>query len=304
MVRLNGGVSITLATPDSHELTRLVRSLADWQREGGPVQLHPGDLGWFWRFGPSATATAVRTWSRGGRVLALGLLDAPVLRVGIDPGADDDEELARAMLADVSVPERGVLASDGTIESRGGAAFRRLLSDEGWSAGESWRPLRRDLTTPVDDCGLRVEVIGPARVAERVRVQRAAFEGSTFTEQRWREMAEGPLYRDARCLVGYDDAGVPVAAVTVWSAGVGRPGLLEPMGVHPEHRRHGYGRAICLAAAKVLRELGASSATVCTPNANVAGVATYVSAGYVELAPVTDFRRVVEREGHVASVPV
>ena len=295
---------ITLSTPGPDELTRAVRALADWQREGGPAQLHPGDVGWFWRFGGSETAAAVRTWSRDGRVLALGLLDPPVLRVGIDPAADDDAELARAMLADVSVPERGVLASDGTIESRGGAAFRRLLSDEGWRAGEPWTPLRRNLTTPVEDGGLRVEVIGPERAAERVHVQRSAFEGSTFTEQRWREMAEGPLYRDARCLVAYDDAGVPVAAVTVWSAGVGRPGLLEPMGVHREHRGRGYGRAICLAAAGVLRELGASSATVCTPSANVAAVATYASAGYVELAPVTDFRRVVEREGHVASVPV
>ncbi|HSN02785.1 MAG TPA: GNAT family N-acetyltransferase [Acidimicrobiales bacterium] len=295
---------ISLTTPDSCELTRAVRDLADWQREGGPVQLHPGDVGWFWRYGAAATAAAVRTWRRDGHVLAIGLLDGPVLRMGIAPEADDDEELARAVLADASTPERGVLAHDGTIESRAGALFRRLLSEEGWRDDEPWTSLHRDLGGPVDDGGLRVEVVGPARAAERAAVQRAAFESSTFFEENWRAMAEGPLYGEARCLVAYDDEGAAVAAATVWSAGAGRPGLLEPMGVHREHRGRGYGRAICLAAASALRELGASSATVCTRAANVAAVATYASAGFVELAPVTDFRRDVGGERLVASVPV
>jgi GNAT superfamily N-acetyltransferase len=47
-----------------------------------------------------------------------------------------------------------------------------------------------------------------------------------------------------------------VAAVTVWSAGPGKPGLLEAMGVHREHRGLGYGKAITVAAAAALQELG------------------------------------------------
>ena len=108
----------------------------------------------------------------------------------------------------------------------------------------------------MQECGLRIDVIDADCVGERVAVQRAAFERSTFTEQSWRAMAEGPLYADARCLVAYDDVDVAVAAVTAWSAGIGRPGLLEPMGVHREYRGRGYRRAICLAAAQTLRELG------------------------------------------------
>ena len=292
---LNGAMSVSLSTPRPDGLVRVAHALALFQREGAPVQLHSGDLGWFWRFGAAATADALRTWSREERVLAVGLIDGPgVLRVAIAPEAQDDEELAHAMLADVSQPERGVLGHDGVLEARAGTLFRGLLRDSGWRDDEAWTPLRRDLAEPVGDGGLRVEVVGPSGVAERVAVQRAAFANSTFTEENWRAMADGPLYADARCLVGYDDAGAAVAAVTVWSAGIGRPGLLEPMGVHRDHRGHGYGRAICLAAATALRELGASSATVCTPRANVAAVATYASAGYEELGPVTDFRRDVE----------
>ncbi len=46
---------------------------------------------------------------------------------------------------------------------------------------------------------------------------------------RWRPVTP---YADARCLVGRNQLGESVAAVTVWSAGEGKPGLLEPMGVH------------------------------------------------------------------------
>ena len=53
-----------------------------------------------------------------------------------------------------------------------------------------------------------------------------------------------------------------MAEVTVWSAGAGRPGLLEPMGVHADHRGHGYGAASRLAAAAHLQEMGSSSAMV------------------------------------------
>src|SRR3954469_25405848 len=87
-------------------------------------------------------------------------------------------------------------------------------------------------------------------------------------------MAAGLPYADARCLVAYDDQGNAVAAVTVWSAGPAKPGLLEPMGVHREHRGHGYGKAITVAAAAALEELGSSSAIVCTPSSNVGAVAT------------------------------
>jgi GNAT superfamily N-acetyltransferase len=102
-------------------------------------------------------------------------------------------------------------------------------------------------------------------------------------------MAQAPAYTDARCLVGYDDRGTAVAAVTVWSAGPGRPGLLEPMGVHRDHRGHGYGTGICRAAAATLRDLGASTAVVATSSSNQAAVATYASAGYRRLPDVTDF---------------
>ncbi len=284
---------MVLSTPGVDGLGEAVRVLREWQHDGAPVQLHPGDLGWHWRFGAEATSAAVRTWSRNGQILAVGLLDGPrLLRLAIAPEAGHDEELARQMVADVTRPDRGVLPDgDAGIEARFGPVFRGLLSDAGWDAGEPWTPLCRELRDPVEDRGLRIEMVGPDRAGVRAAVQRAAFDRSTFTDDRWHAMTAGSPYADARCLVAYDDQHTAVAAATVWSAGPGRPGLLEPVGVHRAHRGHGYGTAITVAAAAALRELGSSTATVCTASSNVCAVATYRSAGFSQLPDVRDLHR-------------
>lgn len=295
-----GRVAIVMGEPDVDGLREVVDVLREWQYEGAPMQLHPGDIGWFWRFGAEATAAAVRTWRRDGRIVAVGLLDGPgLLRMTVAPDAARDEELAQRLVDDLTMPERGVLV-DGkvSVEAPRGALVQDRLLVHGWSWNEAepWTPLRRDLTPPVEDPGVRVEVVGPERAHERAAVQRASFDGSTFTDERWHAMAAGLPYADARCLVAYNDRGEAVAAVTVWSAGPGRPGLLEPMGVHREHRGRGYGTAITLAAAAVLREMGSSSAIVCTPSSYVGAVATYRSAGFRPLPEVRDLCR----DGRVA----
>ncbi len=286
-------MACVLATPGVGGLSKAVSALRAWQHDGAPMQLHPGDLGWFWRFGAAVTAAAVRTWSRDGQVLAVGLLDSPdVLRLAIAPDAQQDADLARRLAADMTEPDRGVLGQGKAyVEAPTGALVQELLSEGGWQSDEPWTPLRRDLTELVPDPQVRIEVIGPELAHVRSAVQRASFDKSTFTDERWHAMAAGLPYADARCLVGYDGQGNAVAAVTVWSAGSGKPGLLEPMGVHREHRGHGYGTAISVAAAAALQQLGSSSANVCTPSSNVGAVATYKSAGFLRLPEVRDRRR-------------
>jgi predicted N-acetyltransferase YhbS len=278
-------MAIVLGKPGVDGLGEAVGVLRDWQYDGAPMQLHPGDLGWFWRFGAEATAEAVRTWSRDGQILAVGLLDGPeLLRLTFAPEAQRDEELAQQLVVDVTEPGRGVLpAGKVFVEAPMGVLVQDLLLEDGWNTDEPWTPLGRNLTEPVQDPGVRIEVIGPERVHVRTAVQRASFDRSTFTDERWHAMAAGLPYADARCLVAYDNQGNAVATVTVWSAGAGKPGLLEPMGVHREHRGQGYGKAITVAAAAALQELGSSSAIVCTESSNVGAVATYESAGFQQL---------------------
>ncbi|MCW2758474.1 MAG: family N-acetyltransferase [Nocardioidaceae bacterium] len=279
-----------LSTPMPDQLGALIADLASWQHDGIPVQLHPGDLGWAWRFGSTALAEALRVWSVGTTTRAIGFVDTgSLIRLAVAPAADD-EDFAQILVRDLEDPARGVLdARRITVEARFGTALRSLLRSHGWVDDQPWAPLVRDLGDPVEDNNLRVEVVGPGRVDDRVAVQRAAFARSRFSAELWTQMAQGPAYPDARCLVAYNGQDDPVAAVTVWSAGPGRPGLLEPMGVHRDHRGHGYGTAICLAAAAALRDLGASSALVATPASNEGGVATYEAAGFRRMPDVTDF---------------
>ncbi|MEB8342481.1 GNAT family N-acetyltransferase [Streptomyces endophyticus] len=286
-------MDIELGTPEVDELGAVVDALRSWQHDTAPMQLHPGDLGWYWRWGAERIAASVRTWRRDGRVLAVGLLDGPtLLRLTLAPDAHQDAELARQLLADVVDPGRGVLPEGPVdIEAPWGVLLDDLLAGAGWGAGEAWTPLRRDLTEPVGPPAVRIEVAGPDRADAYAAVHRSAFEGAMFTEARWHAMAAGSPHAQARCLLAYDDGGAAVAAVTVWSAGPGRPGLLEPMGVHRDHRGRGHGAAICVAAAAALRELGASSALVGTPSANTAAVATYQAAGFQPRPEVRDRSR-------------
>jgi ribosomal protein S18 acetylase RimI-like enzyme len=286
-------MAILLNEPTVDGLNETVAALRRWQFNGSPMQLHPGDLGWNWQFGAETTASALRTWSRDGEILAVGFLDTPqLLRLAIAPGVQHDEALAQQMLADVTNPDRNVLPH-GTIyvEARFGEAFRRLLLENGWVDDEPWTPLERDLTDPVEDRDVRIEVVAPAQAEVRASVQRASFDTSTFSPERWMSMTEGLPYAEAECLLAYDDDDNTVAVATVWSAGIGKPGLIEPLGVHREHRGRGYGTAITVAAAAALRRLGSSRATVCTRSSNIAAVATYESAGFRQLTQVRDLRR-------------
>lgn len=282
-------MTITLSVPSVDALPQVDAALRTWQVEGGPLQLHPGDVGWFQRFGADETARALRVWATDAGILAVGLCDGPdVLRLTTAPGVRGDTELARTIADDL---ERTVPNSPVSVEAPTDAALRPVLEAAGWRRDEAWTPLRRGLAAPVEHVGLTVVPVGPDEVADRVSVHRSAFANSTFTEERWRAMTASPAYADARCLVGYDSEGTAVAAITVWSAGAGREGLIEPMGVHRDHRGRGYGTAITLAGAAALRDLGSSSAVVATPSSNTGGIATYRAAGFDALPERLDLRR-------------
>ncbi len=282
-----------VAAPEVDALDEVLDALALWQDDDGAFQLHPGDVGWFGRFGPAATAAALRTWRSGPRIVAVALLDGPALaRLAFAPDHLADEALADRVARDVADPVRGVLpAGEVFLDAPFDSLLHERLTEDGWAFDEAWSPLRRDLGEPVERPDARIEVVGPERAEVRVTLQRGSFGNSTFTLEAWRAMAAGPAYARARCLIAYDDRDDAVGAITVWSAGAGRPGLIEPMGVHRLHRGHGYGSAVTLAGLGALGDLGSSSARVATPSSNVAAVATYLSAGMRRLPETRDRRR-------------
>lgn len=272
-------------------------------------QLHPGDLGWRTLIGAEGTARALRVWARDETAaasapsapLAIGLLDDGVLRLALHPEALDDPDLAARIGHNLADADSGLFESGAAVvEARGARALRDHLQAHGWVQDDPWVPLVLDLGDPLDlgpleRTRLRVERVGPGAAELWTGVHWSSFRGTPFEGEardrfvgRWVTMTTGPLAHRAHSLVGLDSHDTPVAVATVWTAGQGRPGLIEPLGVHREHHGRGYGAAITVAAAQALQELGASAASVATPSSNPAAVATYRAAGFVPLDAVPD----------------
>jgi GNAT superfamily N-acetyltransferase len=281
------------STPNSGELGNIVLALREWQQDGYVVQLHPGDLGWYGRYGSDATVKALRQWTREGELLAIGLLDGPeIARLAINPLAESDERLTEQIAQDITQANGEVPSFEPAyIEARSSTLLRDKLLARGWKVGEPWTSLRLDLAKPIEDSALRIEEVGPDLASVRTELQRASFSNSSFTEKNWHNMAESLPYTDSKCLIGYDKDDNAVATVTVWSAGAEKPGLIEPLGVSQNYRHKGHGKAITLAAAIALKEMGSSSVFVCTDSSNTGAVATYKSAGFEELPEVRDLER-------------
>jgi ribosomal protein S18 acetylase RimI-like enzyme len=288
-------MTIEMGTPTVDDLEEVVAQLGLWQRTGAPVQLHPGDLGWFSLRGEEALAARLRVWRRDRSLVAMGLLDEPtVLRLAIAPEVEDDAEVAEAMADHLGEPAAGVLPpGESAVEARAGAALRALLPRRGWVADDPWVPLRLDLTEePADlasEHGVRVEIVDGTDADDWFAVHAAAFGGRGGVY--WEPLRDSIPFRRGTCLLARDSDGAAAACVAAWSAGAGRPGLIEPLGVHPDHRRRGLARVMNAAASRALRSMGSSEVVVCTPQSQTGAVEAYVASGFSAEQSVTDFVR-------------
>lgn len=245
-----------------------LQALCEWTPADAPGGgVHPGDIGWHLR----SDEAAVLLWTQEAVPVAAGFLDSHVLRVTTAPGAG-----LAALAADVEeLLEPGDDWSDG-------------LPMPGWDRDDDAWVVLSWVPKPVSS---RATPVGEADSADRVLVQRSAFAKSTFTIERWRTMKQSPAGGLAVETIVRTPAGEPAAAATGWFAGVGRCGLLEPVGTHPDHRGHGYGRDAVLGACAALADRGASAVAVLTPAKNEAAVALYRSAGFTVLRENHDWVR-------------
>lgn len=256
------------------ELARVIVASASFQGDDeGPAQLHPGDVGWHQKDGPEGVARSLRVWERNHEPVAIGTLDneASIIRLAISPAVADDPRVAARITDDLD--SGSILrAESASAEVRYGAALQRSLRERGWAEGDAWACFTLGLSRSLPDHRRRLAIIDGAEtgipdemtVGDIVAAHRMSWDRSAFTTDKWHAMARGAAFRQGRSLVLYAED-KPVATATVWSAGPGLPGLIEPLGVARDQRGRGYGRAIVNACAAALRDLGASSMRVATP---------------------------------------
>jgi ribosomal protein S18 acetylase RimI-like enzyme len=288
-------VSITHQVVTRADAAELVHTLMSWEAPGGyaPV-LHAGDLGWFLRLDDATVDGALHLWRDStGSVVALAIVDAGVvLRVAMPPSSQYDGPLAESLLG---VAESLGSGAQRYVEAPYGSVFRASLLAAGWELDpDPWYALHRplDRAAAASHDPLSSPPCGDSDVADRVAVQRAAFDGSTFTGDAWRRMAAGPGFDPALEILTRDESGRPVAAATGWSAGAGRCAILEPVGTHREHTGKGHGRRCVQATVAALARAGASGVTVHTPASNAAAVALYRSCGLQPIAVAQGMRTV------------
>ncbi|WP_270241002.1 GNAT family N-acetyltransferase [Kocuria marina] len=298
-------MDVTYSVPAPELLTAVVEQLARWQVDPWAGHLHPGDLGWHSSVGPEQMARDLRVWELDGEAVALGMLDGPeVLRIAVSPELNQDQALAQRIADNLN--ENAVdffTGQEAIVEARGASALRQALRSSGWIDDDAWTPMTLALSTPLDlarleAAPLNIVEVGPEAAADWTSVHWSSFKGTPFTKDarswfvdRWTHIMTGPFAARAQSLMAYDGSGQPVAVTTVWTAGEGRPGLVEPMGVHRDHHGRGYATAITLAGARTLQRRGASSAAVVAENSNLAALATYRSAGFLTQEQVTDLKR-------------
>ena len=271
-------------THDRTTVGALLDGLDHWPYpERVASSLHQGDLGWHLRLEDAAIQDdAFVGWWEGDALLAVGLVEGVLGRFAVRPGHDRDPDLGEQV---AQVCRDLPADSEVYVDVRPETATRRILAGEAWTLDpEPWVALHADLARwqpPVDLDGCQVVEAADA-VTDRVAVQRSGFERSTFTEEAWARLADGPGYRRDLDLVLVGD-GVPVSIATAWWAGTGATAILEPVATHHAHRGRGWGVRVVTALLMRLRDLGASGVTVCTPLDYVGAVATYRAAGLHEV---------------------
>jgi GNAT superfamily N-acetyltransferase len=105
---------------------------------------------------------------------------------------------------------------------------------------------------------------GPEDVPERVEVHRSAFAPSRVSVESYTNvMGTWPYRMDLEWAVEAPD-GRLAASCLIWYDEANRCGELEPVGTHADFRRLGLARAACLGALHALRDLGGTTAVVCS----------------------------------------
>lgn len=215
---------------------------------------------------------------------ALDGLDGLTVRVEAYYG---DDALAKALARrgfapDAALPIRGMFRTTSGLTPMG----------SGWIGYPGSPPPRRDLS------GYRVRAVVDGELDERVEVHRRAWKPaslpwadgrevdpdaeSSFNRPAYDAVRAAWLYRQDLDLVAEAPDGTLAACCIVWFDPATGVAEIEPMGVDPEHRRHGLAVELCLEACRRVADLGGTEVflNVNPSEEYPANAAAYAKAGF------------------------
>lgn len=155
--------------------------------------------------------------------------------------------------------------------------------EDSWSKVLMRRPAKARLAGCALPAGITIRPLaGQSEAGAYADLQRLAFGSKNMTAE-WRSRTlQQPQYVPDLDLVAEAPDGRLVAFCICWLDKETDPvsGQVEPMGVHPEWRKSGIGRAILSEGLRRLRSHGASQVFVETDNYRDAALVLYESAGF------------------------
>ncbi|HEX2915407.1 MAG TPA: GNAT family N-acetyltransferase [Chloroflexia bacterium] len=169
------------------------------------------------------------------------------------------------------------------------SARNTLLEQSGYTRTQdytSYRFLRLDdyADAPVLPEGYTIRAVLSEEEAEaRAEVHRSAFTSSKLNGTRLRNVMRSQTYRQNLDLVAVAQDGSFAAFCIVWYDEVNRVGVFDPVGCHPDHRRHGLTKAILKEGLRQLTALGADKAVVVNWWEEEAPPRLYDSVGFREI---------------------
>ncbi len=182
-----------------------------------------------------------------------------------------------------------------TIEAAG---FARLdtVAENAWS--KVW--MRRPGATPVASAPLPAgfslrPLAGAAEVEAYVALHREVFQSMSMTaDWRHRTLLRSEYAPELDLVVEAPDGRLAAFCIAWFSRHGfdGQPaGQIEPLGVHPDFRRQGLGRAVLLAAVRRLHERGAETIYVETDKERDAAMQLYHAGGFAVLHTILVCRK-------------
>ena len=239
---------------------------AAWTHDGPRVLLHVGELAWQEALSV-ARETTYRLWlDHAGPPVAFARLFRPgdgdlVVRPDARTSGIYGEVLGW-------LEEQAERPLDVSIGEADGRAVD-VLSARGYvDAAPSPRFVRMQITldelpVPCDPpAGYTVRPVGEADIERRVAVHQAAFAPSRLTVEAYERATRlWPYLRELDWVVEAADGSFASYALA-WFDPHSHVVELEPVGTHPEHRRRGLARTVCLAALEAGRDRGAETAVV------------------------------------------
>ncbi len=151
------------------------------------------------------------------------------------------------------------------------------------------RPLTRAVKKRSLLSGFNVRATTKADIAARAALYNVAFGTDAVTEQSYQQVRTVPDYMADLDLVAVAPSGRLAGFAQCWLDSVNRIGFFEPIGTHPDFRRHGLGKTLIYEGLFRMQTWGMSEAWIYTESPNLPAQKLYTSLDFNIFAREYDY---------------